>query len=38
MVNAHFIKSFFDLSGIDPNETLNAKFVKELFGLATAVA
>lgn len=38
MVNAHFIKRFFDLSGIDPNETLNAKLVKELFGLATDAA
>lgn len=38
MVNAHFIKRFFDLSGIDPNKTLNAKLVKELFGLATDAA
>lgn len=38
MVNAHFIKRFFDLSGIDPNGTLNAKLVKELFGLATDAA
>lgn len=32
MVNAHFIKRFFDASGIDPNSTLNIKLVKELFG------
>lgn len=38
MVNAHFIKRFFVLSGIDPYTTLNAKLVKELFGLATDVA
>jgi hypothetical protein len=38
MVNAHFIKRFFDLSGIDPNKTLNAKLVKDLFGLATDAA
>ena len=38
MVNAHFIKRFFDLSGIDPNKTLNAKLVKELFGLAMEAA
>lgn len=38
MVNAHFIKRFFDLSGIDPNKTLNAKLVKELFGLAADAA
>ena len=38
MVNAHFIKRFFDLSGIDPNKTLNAKLVKELFGLAVDAA
>lgn len=38
MVNAHFIKRFFDLSGIDPDETLNAKIVKELFGLTTDAA
>lgn len=38
MVNAHFIKRFFDLSGIDPNETLNAKLVKELFGFADDAA
>ncbi len=33
MVNAYFIKRFFDVSGIDPNKTLNATLVKELFGL-----
>lgn len=38
MVNAHFIKRFFDLSGIDPNKTLNAKLVKDLFGLAADAA
>lgn len=38
MVNANFIKGFFDLSGIDPNKTLNAKLVKDLFGLATDAA
>jgi len=38
MVNAHFIKRLFDLSGIDPNKTLNAEFVKGLFGLAADAA
>lgn len=38
MVNAHFIKRFFDVSGIDPYETLNAKLVKELFGFAADAA
>lgn len=38
MVNAHFIKRFFDVSGIAPNSTLNAKLVKELFGIATDTA
>lgn len=38
MVNVHFLKRFFDVSGIDPNKTLNAKLVKELFGLATDAA
>ena len=38
MVNAHFIKRFFDVSGIDPNKTLNAKLVKELFGIAVDAA
>ena len=33
MVNAHFIKRFFDL-----NKTLNAKLVKELFGLTVDAA
>ena len=38
MVNAHFIKRFFDLSGIDPYKALNARLVKELFGLAVDAA
>lgn len=38
MVNAHFIKRFFDLSSIDPYKTLNAKLVKELFGFAVDAA
>lgn len=38
MVNAHFIKRFFDLSGIDPNKTLNAKLFKVLFGIAADAA
>ena len=38
MVNAHFIKRFFDVSVIDPQTTLNAKLVKELFGLAADAA
>lgn len=38
MVNAHFIKRFFDMSGIDPNKALNAKLVKELFGFAIDAA
>ena len=38
MVNAHFIKRFFNLSGIDPYKTLNAELVKELFGLAVDAA
>lgn len=38
MVNAHFIKRFFDLSGIDPYKTLNAKLVNELFGFAVDAA
>lgn len=38
MVKAHFIKRFFDVSGIDPQTTLNAKLVKELFGLAADAA
>lgn len=37
-VNAHFIKRYFDLSGIDPYKTLNAKLVKELFGFAVDAA
>lgn len=36
MVNAHFIKRFFDVSGIDPNSTLNARLVKDLFGVTDA--
>jgi hypothetical protein len=38
MVNAHFLKRFFDVSGIDPNSTLNAKLIKEIFGMATDAA
>jgi hypothetical protein len=38
MVNAHFLKRFFDVSGIDPNSTLNAKLIKELFDMATDAA
>lgn len=38
MVNAHFIKRFFELSGIDPQATFNAKLVKDLFGLAAEAA
>ena len=38
MVNAHFIKRFFDASGIDPNSTLNIKLVKELFGCEALAA
>lgn len=38
MVNAHSIKGFFELSGIDINSTLNVKLVKEFFGLATDAA
>ena len=38
IINAHFIKRFFDLSGIDPYKTLNAKLVKELFGFAVDAA
>ena len=38
MINAHFIRRFFELSGIDPYKTLNAKLVKELFGIVTDVA
>lgn len=32
MVNAYFVKRFLDMSGIDPNITLNVKNVKELIG------
>ena len=38
MVNAYFIKRFFDVSGLDPHKTLNAKLVKVLFGLAVDAA
>lgn len=38
MVNAHFIKRFFDLSGIDPDETLNKRIFKDLFGLVADAA
>lgn len=38
MVNAHFLKRFFDVSGIDPNSTINAKLVKELFGYEAGAA
>lgn len=38
MGNAHLIKRFFDLSGIVPSKTLNAKIVTESFGFAAVVA
>ena len=38
MVNAHFFKRFFELSGIDQHKNLNSKLVKELFGLVTDAA
>jgi hypothetical protein len=38
MLNAYFLKRFLDVSGIDPKSTLNAKLVKELFGMATDAA
>lgn len=38
MVNAHFLKRFFCVSGIDPYSTLNTKLVKELFGYEASVA
>lgn len=38
MVNAYYAKRFFDACGLDPNMTLNAKLVKELFGVAAAAA
>ena len=38
MVNAYIIKRFFDVSGLDPHKTLNAKLVKELFGFAVDAA
>lgn len=38
MVNAPFLKRFFDVSGIDPNTTLNAKLTKKLFGYAARAA
>ena len=38
MVNAHMLQRFFSVFGIDPNTALNAKRVKELFGLAADAA
>ncbi len=38
MVNAHYAKKFFDACGLDPNMTLNAELVKELFGVAAEAA
>jgi hypothetical protein len=38
IINTYFLKRFFDVSGIDPKSTLNAKLVKELFGMATDAA
>ena len=38
MVNAHLLQRFFSMSGIDPNTVLNAKLVKELFGIAARAA
>ena len=38
MVNAHLLLRFFSVFGIDPNTALNAKRVKELFGLAADAA
>lgn len=38
MVNAHYAKRIFDACGLDPNMTLNAKLVKELFGIAAGAA
>lgn len=38
MVNAHLLHRFFCVSGIDPNTAINAKLVKELFGIAGEAA
>ena len=38
MVSAHLLQRFFCVSGIDPNTILNAKLVKELFGIAARAA
>lgn len=38
MVNAHMLQRFFSVFGIDPNNDLNAKLVKELFGFAARAA
>lgn len=38
MVSAHLLHRFFSASGIDPNTALNAKLVKELFGIAARAA
>lgn len=38
MVNLYYAKRFFDVFGIDPNSTLNAKLVKELFGFTVDAA
>lgn len=38
MVNAHMLLRFFNVFGIEPNTALNAKRVKELFGLAADAA
>ena len=38
MVIAHLLQRFFSMSGIDPNTVLNAKLVKELFGIAARAA
>lgn len=38
MVSAHLLHRFFSVSGIDPNTVLNAKLVKELFGIAARAA
>ena len=38
MVNAHMLQRFFGVFGIDPNKALNAKRIKELFGIAARAA
>ena len=38
MVSAHLLHRFFSASGIYPNTALNAKLVKELFGIAARAA